>query len=98
MKYYNTVKKMWTNASYAFAMIQMEKKKTGVDRMKTLRDGNSYKTTLRLLCLTLPQRKQRSNVSNVLQALKQGDEMQEFVVGGIADPAFDGDGVVWDSS
>jgi len=61
---------------------------------QTLRDGTPYKM-LRLLCLALPQRKQRSNVRNVLQALEQGDEMQEFVVGGVADPAFDGDGVVW---
>jgi hypothetical protein len=52
------------------------------------------KKMLRLLCLTLPQREQCSNVRNVLQAFEQGDEMQEFVVGGVADPAFNGDGVV----
>jgi hypothetical protein len=49
---------------------------------------------LRLLCLTLSQREQRSNVRDVLQAFEQRDEVQEFVVGGVADPAFDWDGVV----
>jgi hypothetical protein len=56
---------------------------------------NSYKAKLlRLLCLTLSQREQRSNVRDVLQAFEQRDEVQEFVVGGVADPAFDWDGVV----
>ena len=51
-----------------------------------------------LLCLTLPQREQCSNVRNVLQAFEQRDEVQKFVVGGVTDPAFDGDGVVWKSN
>lgn len=49
---------------------------------------------LRLLRLALPQRKQSPNIRDVLQAFEEGDEMQEFVVGGVADPAFDGYGVV----
>ena len=58
------------NARYAFAVIQMRKERQQkVDRCEMLRDGNPYKM-LRLLCLTLPQREQSSNVRNVLQALK----------------------------
>jgi hypothetical protein len=33
-----------------------------------------------------------------LQAFEQRDEVKKFVVGGVTDPAFDGDGVVWKSN
>jgi hypothetical protein len=42
----------------------------------------------------LAQREQRAHVRRVLQALEEGNEVQEVVVGGVADPAFDGDGIV----
>jgi hypothetical protein len=54
---------------YAFAMIQKEERQQREATCKTLRDGNPYKM-LRLLCLTLPQREQRSNVRNVLQSFE----------------------------
>lgn len=48
-----------------------------------------------LLCLPLPQGEQCSDVRHVLQAFEQGHEVLELVVGWVADPAFDGDCVVF---
>jgi hypothetical protein len=44
--------------------------------------------------LPLPQRQQRPHIRHVLQALEQRDQVQQVVVRGVRDPAFDGDGVV----
>ena len=43
-----------------------------------------------------PKRKQRTHVGDILQALKQWDKVQQIVVCWVADPAFDGNGIVWD--
>lgn len=43
-----------------------------------------------LLCLPLPQRQQSPHISDILQALQQRHKMQQLVIRGIADPAFNG--------
>lgn len=42
-----------------------------------------------------PQRKQCTHVSDILQAFKQWDEMQQVVVCWVANPAFDGNCIVY---
>lgn len=46
------------------------------------------------LCFAAAQGEESSNVSHVLQRFENGDEMQEVVVCGIVDPAFDWDCIV----
>ena len=46
------------------------------------------------LRLTRPQRQQRPYIRHVLHAFQQGDEVQQVVVSGVVDPAFDGNGIV----
>jgi hypothetical protein len=43
---------------------------------------------------TLSEGKQRAHISHVLQTFKQRYQVQQFVVCRVANPAFDGDGVV----
>ena len=49
---------------------------------------------LRLLRLPLPKCQKRTHIRDILQALEEWNEMQEVVVRGIADPAFDGDCII----
>jgi hypothetical protein len=41
-----------------------------------------------------PKRKQCTHVSDILQAFQQRDEVQQVVVCWVANPAFDGNGIV----
>ena len=59
--------------------------------------GSAYLPTLLDLGFRLAssEGQERAHIGDVLQAFEEGDEVQEVVVRGVVDPAFDGDGVVW---
>lgn len=47
------------------------------------------------LRLAQSQGKQSAHVGDVLQALEQRNQMQQIIIRGVGDPAFDGDGVIY---